>query len=37
MDEFNYIISGNFELSITNQDCGNVNITEGRFDLQYIP
>ncbi|MGB5982647.1 MAG: DUF6252 family protein [Nonlabens sp.] len=37
IDRVNYIISGTFEFSTTNENCGDVDITEGRFDLQYIP
>lgn len=37
LDRTNYIISGIFEFSTNNQDCENLIITNGRFDLQYIP
>lgn len=37
IDQVNYIVSGHFNFSTSNQSCGNINITEGRFDLQYIP
>lgn len=36
-DETNFIISGTFEFSTVTDDCENINITNGRFDLQYIP
>ncbi len=37
IDTVNFIISGTFEFSTINEDCENIDITEGRFDLQYIP
>lgn len=37
IDQTNYIISGTFEFSTVNEECEIVNITEGRFDMQYIP
>ncbi|SDH78917.1 hypothetical protein [Winogradskyella thalassocola] len=37
IDQINYIVSGTFEFSTINDDCENINITNGRFDLQYIP
>ncbi|WCO01932.1 hypothetical protein [Psychroserpens ponticola] len=37
IDQINYIVSGTFEFSTVNDDCENINITNGRFDLQYIP
>jgi len=37
IDQTNFIVSGTFEFSTINDDCENINITNGRFDLQYIP
>lgn len=37
IDTENFIISGSFEFSSVNVNCENVDITNGRFDLQYIP
>ncbi len=37
IDRSNYIISGTFEFSTVTDDCDTVYITDGRFDLQYIP
>jgi hypothetical protein len=37
IDTINYIISGTFEFSTITDNCENINITNGRFDLQYIP
>lgn len=37
IDTTNYIISGTFELSTVNDDCETVHITNGRFDMRYIP
>ena len=37
IDTVNYIISGTFQFSSVNDDCETINITNGRFDLQYIP
>ncbi|TYB78044.1 hypothetical protein ES676_02175 [Bizionia saleffrena] len=37
IDTDNFIISGTFQFSSVNNDCENVDITSGRFDLQYIP
>ena len=37
IDRINWIISGTFEFSITSPDCDTVYITDGRFDLEYIP
>ncbi|APY08765.1 hypothetical protein BWZ20_10815 [Winogradskyella sp. J14-2] len=36
-DDINYIISGTFEFSTVTDDCEIINITEGRFDVQYAP
>lgn len=37
IDQVNHIISGTFEFSTVNDDCETIHITNGRFDLQYIP
>ncbi len=37
IDTENFILSGTFEFSTVNDDCENADITNGRFDLQYIP
>ncbi|AGC76686.1 hypothetical protein LX97_01345 [Nonlabens dokdonensis] len=37
IDDNNFIISGTFEFSTNNEECENIDITNGRFDLQYIP
>ncbi|TDP60358.1 DUF6252 family protein [Flavobacterium dankookense] len=36
-DQTNFIISGTFNFSTETNECENINITNGRFDLQYIP
>lgn len=36
-DQTNFIISGTFNFSTQTNECENINITNGRFDLQYIP
>jgi len=37
IDRINYTISGTFEFSTETDDCETINITNGRFDMQYIP
>lgn len=37
LDQSNFIISGTFSFSTKIDGCEKVNITEGRFDLKYIP
>ncbi|OMP30416.1 hypothetical protein [Mangrovimonas sp. DI 80] len=37
IDQTNYIISGTFEFSTVTENCETVHITNGRFDMQYIP
>lgn len=37
IDKVNYIISGTFEFSTITDDCEDIQITNGRFDLEYIP
>ena len=36
-DQNSFIISGTFEFSTITDNCENITITNGRFDLQYIP
>jgi hypothetical protein len=37
IDRTNYIISGTFEFSTNKDGCEDIKITNGRFDLKYIP
>ncbi|MFY9242301.1 MAG: hypothetical protein WAO74_04665 [Polaribacter sp.] len=37
IDRVNYIISGTFEFSTKTDDCEDIKITQGVFDLKYIP
>ena len=37
IDRINYIISGTFEFSTVTASCDTIRITNGRFDMQYIP
>jgi hypothetical protein len=37
IDTVNFIVSGTFEFSTLTDNCEDVSITNGRFDLQYIP
>lgn len=37
IDKINYIISGTFEFSTKKDGCEDIKITNGRFDLRYIP
>lgn len=37
IDQENYIISGSFEFSTTKENCDTLRVTNGRFDMQYIP
>ncbi|MBC3756896.1 hypothetical protein H7U19_00675 [Hyunsoonleella sp. SJ7] len=37
IDRVNYIISGTFEFSTVTDNCETINITNGRFDMKYIP
>ncbi|WP_372757499.1 hypothetical protein [Mariniflexile sp.] len=37
IDKTNFIVSGSFEFSTVTDNCEIVNITNGRFDMQYIP
>ncbi|KAA5827837.1 hypothetical protein FPF71_03080 [Algibacter amylolyticus] len=36
-DRVNYIVSGTFEFSTVTDNCETINITDGRFDMKYIP
>ncbi|MFZ5972134.1 MAG: hypothetical protein ACOYXA_11125 [Bacteroidota bacterium] len=36
-DKVNFIISGRFELRATHNGCDDIVITDGRFDIKYIP
>jgi len=37
IDRANFIVSGTFKFSTVTEGCDTVNITEGRFDVQYTP
>lgn len=37
IDRVNFVISGTFEFSTVTSGCETIKITNGRFDLQYIP
>jgi hypothetical protein len=37
IDQVDHIISGTFEFSTVTSDCETINITNGRFDMRYIP
>lgn len=37
MDRVNFIIAGTFEFSTVTSSCDTIRITDGRFDMQYIP
>lgn len=37
IDRLKWIVSGTFEFSTVIQGCDTVHITDGRFDLKYIP
>lgn len=37
IDRINFTISGTFEFSTVTSTCETIRITNGRFDLQYIP
>lgn len=36
-DKVNYIISGLFEFTTATPNCDTLNVTNGRFDIKYIP
>ncbi|MFS4483548.1 DUF6252 family protein [Hyunsoonleella sp. 2307UL5-6] len=37
IDQVNYTISGTFEFTTVTDNCETINITNGRFDMRYIP
>lgn len=37
IDRVNYFISGTFEFSTVTDNCETIEITNGRFDMKYIP
>ncbi|WP_418602422.1 hypothetical protein [Hwangdonia sp.] len=37
IDRVNYFISGTFSFSTITNNCEDIKITEGRFDMKYIP
>lgn len=37
LDRINYIVSGLFEFETVTIDCDTLRITDGRFDIRYIP
>lgn len=37
IDRVKYIISGTFEFSTVNASCDTVTVTDGRFDMGYLP
>ncbi|PQV51603.1 hypothetical protein CLV33_101529 [Jejuia pallidilutea] len=37
VDRTNHIISGTFEFSTTKENCETLIVTNGRFDMRYIP
>ena len=37
IDRVNYTISGTFEFSTVTDNCVDMKITNGRFDMRYIP
>jgi len=36
-DSINYIVSGTFEFTTATKDCDTIRVTDGRFDIPYIP
>lgn len=36
-DKINYIISGTFEFTTALEGCDTIRVTDGRFDIPYIP
>lgn len=36
-DKSNYIVSGTFEFDIVTEGCDTLHVTDGRFDISYIP
>jgi len=37
IDRVKYIVSGRFEFSTANDQCDTMRLTEGRFDMWYVP
>ena len=37
IDKINYIVSGTFQFETKKDGCSDINITNGRFDIRYIP
>jgi len=37
LDRLNYIVSGLFEFKTVTQSCDTLKVTNGRFDIRYIP
>ncbi len=37
IDQTNFIISGSFEFATVTNNCDTIRITDGRFDMQYVP
>lgn len=37
IDQTKFIVSGTFEFSAVKEGCDTVRITNGRFDMHYIP
>ena len=36
-DEEEYIVSGTFEFTTATEGCDTIRVTDGRFDIPYIP
>ena len=36
-DSINYIVSGTFEFVTATEGCDTIRVTDGRFDIPYIP
>ena len=36
-DSINYIVAGTFEFTTTTEGCDTIRVTNGRFDIPYIP
>ena len=37
IDRVNYIVSGTFQFSAMTAGCKTITVTDGRFDMQYVP
>ncbi|WP_026955752.1 DUF6252 family protein [Algoriphagus vanfongensis] len=37
IDRTNFVVSGTFEFSASNETCDTVRVADGRFDIQYTP